>query len=342
RSGGGVGVFFARYLFSIGLPVEHWLQLLAGLLRAEPSPERFLEEAAAALGRLPSVAGVAWRAGGFTGERGERTPHVVEFTNGELELQIHSRYRLSPALQWHLHLLGQLLGEFYVAKRREESLRETSYLKAVHETGARTTHDIKNLLQSLNVLCSVATGPDNRDSAQLAALVRRQLPMVAQRLAQTLERLQRPQAETETDIPSKLWWDAIAPQYQGERVEFLPARLPPESALPRSLFDSVADNLIRNALAKRAHEPELRVRVSLEQGAELVLRVCDSGSAVPPELAANLLRAPVASSGGLGIGLYQAALQAEAGGFRLALEKNVDGEVCFALYGKTPAPISLP
>jgi signal transduction histidine kinase len=342
RSGGGVGVFFARYLFSIGLPVEHWLQLLAGLLRAEPSPERFLEAAAAALERLPSVAGVAWRAGGFTGERGERTAQVVEFTNGELDLQIHSRYRLSPALQWHLHLLGQLLGEFYVAKRREESLRETSYLKAVHETGARTTHDIKNLLQSLNVLCSVATGPDNRDPAQLAALVRRQLPMVAQRLAQTLERLQRPQAETETYIPSKLWWDAIAPQYQGERVEFLPAQLPPESVLPRSLFDSVADNLIRNALAKRLREPAVGVRVSLEQDAELVLRVCDSGSAVPAELAANLLRSPVASTGGLGIGLYQAARQAEAGSFRLVLEKNVDGEVCFALHGSTPALASRP
>jgi len=41
----------------------------------------------------------------------------------------------------------------------------------------------------------------------------------------------------------------------------------------------------------------------------------------------------VASQGGLGIGLYQAARQAEAAGFTLSLETNRDSEVCFALKG---------
>ena len=45
------------------------------------------------------------------------------------------------------------------------------------------------------------------------------------------------------------------------------------------------------------------------------------------------MRAPVNSRAGLGIGLYQAARQAETAGYRLALETNVDGEVCFALTG---------
>ena len=215
----------------------------------------------------------------------------------------------------------------------------------MHETGARTTHDIKNLLQSLNVLCSVATGSDYRDSTQLNALERRQLPLVAQRLAQTLERLQRPQVEPESYVAAAHWWDAIARQYQSEGVEFVPARLASEARVPRSLFDSVADNLIRNALAKRSAEPGVRVRVSLDAEA---LRVCDTGAAVPGELEAGLLRSPVPSSAGLGIGLYQAARQAEAAGFRLELEKNRDGEVCFALrptpqaQGSTPAAISLP
>jgi hypothetical protein len=39
------------------------------------------------------------------------------------------------------------------------------------------------------------------------------------------------------------------------------------------------------------------------------------------------------ASGGLGIGLYQAARQADASGYQLALESNVDGDVCFALTG---------
>jgi len=46
-----------------------------------------------------------------------------------------------------------------------------------------------------------------------------------------------------------------------------------------------------------------------------------------------LMRGPVASRGGLGIGLYQAARQAEAAGYALALETNRDGNVCFVLTG---------
>ena len=38
RTGGGLGVFFARYLFSIGLPVEKWLHFLAELLKPKRDP----------------------------------------------------------------------------------------------------------------------------------------------------------------------------------------------------------------------------------------------------------------------------------------------------------------
>ena len=57
----------------------------------------------------------------------------------------------------------------------------------------------------------------------------------------------------------------------------------------------------------------------------------DSGKAIVPELAKNLLHAPVNSSTGLGIGLYQAARHAEASGYALTLAENRDGEVCFLL-----------
>ena len=337
RSGGGLDVFFSRYLFSIGLPVEKWLHVLAELLQVEARPERFLAEAVAALLRVPSVAGVRWRAGEATDEQGSRTPHAVDYASSELALTIYSRYRLGPTLRWHLHLLGQLLGEFYVAKLREEKLRQASYVQAVHETGARMTHDIKNLLQSLSVLTSVAArgggGDEARTSPELQALLRRQLPLIERRLSETLEKLQRPQERAENYVAARSWWESLARQYRNEGVEFEPAIPPPGVRLPRSLFDSVADNLIRNALAKRAGDEGLRVRVALECGAGVALRVCDSGDALPADIAASVLRAPVSSRGGLGIGLYQAARQAEASGYRLALESNRDGEVCFALSG---------
>jgi signal transduction histidine kinase len=336
-AGGGIGMFFARYLFSIGLPVEKWLHFLADLSQAESRPERFLEEAVGALLRLQSVAGARWRAGEARGERGERTEHVVEYATPELELTLYSRYRLGPALRWHLHLLGQLLGEFHVAKLREEKLRQASYLQAVHETGARMTHDIKNLLQSLSVLTSMAAREEH-GSPQLQALVRRQLPLIERRLAETLDKFQRPQEAGETYVPATVWWEALGRQYRGEGVELEARGMQPGARLPRSLFDSVADNLIRNALAKRADDAGLRVRVTLDCAARIALRVSDSGAALPPEVAASVLRSPVSSRSGLGIGLYQAARLADAGGYRLELESNRDGEVTFALIqGSTPA-----
>jgi signal transduction histidine kinase len=334
RSGlGGLNVFFVRYLFSIGQPVEQWLHFLAELLQREARPERFLVEALGGLARLPSVSGVSWKTAEASGEKGEPTPHAVDFENSAVSLRIYSRYRLSPALLWHLRLLSQLLGEFYLAKLREEQLRQASYVQAVHETGARMTHDIKNLLQSLNVLCSVAAREHQRDSAGLQALIRRQLPVITQRLSETLAKLQRPSPAAETYVPAQTWWDALGRQYRGEGVEFEAQAFSPEARLPRSLFDSVADNLIRNALAKRAAERGTRVRVSLGCDGRVVLRVRDSGSAVPAETENTLLRAPVDSTSGLGIGLYQAARQAESSGYQLALESNLDGDVCFALTG---------
>jgi hypothetical protein len=327
----GFNVFVSRYLFSIGLPIEQWLQVLARLSQAESRPERFLAEAGAALAKLPSVQGVSWIADdGAQGEAGAHTPHAVEFTHAGLRLTIYSRYRTSPALHGHLRLLGQLLAEFHLAKLREQALREASFMQAVHETGARVTHDVKNLLQSLNVLCSVALA-ERGDSPESLALLRRQLPAVTQRLAATLDKLQRPVAEDDTRVPAAEWWGGILRQYQDRGIAFSASTLEADE-VPRALFDSVADNLLQNALAKRSAEPAVRVSAELSAaGAAPRLRVCDTGRAVPPEIAGALLRAPVRSNNGLGIGLFQAARQAQASGYELVLEANRDGMVCFVL-----------
>ncbi|MEW6687768.1 MAG: sensor histidine kinase [Pseudomonadota bacterium] len=325
----GLNVFFSRYLFSIGLPVEKWLYFLAELSQLEARPDRFLAEGVAGLARLPWIAGAAWQAGERHGETGARSDHAVSYEGSDLVLTIFSRYRTSPALQWHMHLLGQLLGEFYAAKLREQKLREASYLQAIHETGARLTHDVKNLLQSLNVLCSLAA---QDESPGLQALVRRQLPAIAQRLQATLDKLQRPGEEASPQVALREWWEGLARQYQAQDVEFSAAGLDPELRVPKALFDGVADNLLQNAIAKRAAAPGMRIKVSvLCSGGAPELRVLDSGRAVPPAVARDLLRAPVRSAEGLGIGLYQAARHAEASGYALTLAENRDGAVCFAL-----------
>lgn len=324
----GLNVFVSRYLFSIGLPVEKWLFFLAELSKTESRLERFLAEGVAGLARMSWIAGAAWSAGGQHGETGVRTEHAVLYEGPELNLTIYSRHRTSPALQWHMHLLGQLLGEFYAAKLREQKLGHASYLQAIHETGARLTHDVKNLLQSLNALCSVA-GQD--DSPGLQALMRRQLPAITQRLSATLDKLQRPGDGEAQQVTLSDWWETLKRQYQAQDVEFSAAGLEPEIRVPKALFDSVADNLLQNAIAKRAAGSVVRIRASLQCRNGPELRVHDNGHAVPSEIAGSLLLAPVSSRVGLGIGLYQAARHAEKSGYALTLVENRDGAVCFAL-----------
>ena len=228
-----------------------------------------------------------------------------------------------------MHLLGQLLGEFYAAKLREQKLGQASYLQAVHETGARLTHDVKNLLQSLNALCSVA-GQD--DSPGLQALMRRQLPAITQRLSATLDKLQRPGDGEAQQVPLRDWWEALKRQYQAQDVEFSAAGLEPDMRVPKALFDSVADNLLQNAIAKRAGglgRADSRVAPVRQRRPNCA---CTTAAArcLPTSRAACCSRR-CRSRVGLGIGLYQAARHAEKSGYALTLAENRDGAVCFAL-----------
>jgi signal transduction histidine kinase len=165
----------------------------------------------------------------------------------------------------------------------------------------------------------------------LQALIRRQLPAITQRLSATLDKLQRPGDGESQQVLLCDWWEILKRQYQARDVEFSATGLEPEMRVPKALFDSVADNLLQNAIAKRAAGSAVRIRASLQCRNGPELRVQDNGRAVPADIAGSLLLAPVSSRVGLGIGLYQAARHAEKSGYSLALAENRDGAVCFAL-----------
>ncbi len=73
--------------------------------------------------------------------------------------------------------------------------------------------------------------------------------------------------------------------------------------MPVELFDSVADNFLQNALAKRRSHPGIRIRATLAWEAGCTLSVCDSGDALSEQIAQHLFSAPVPSLQGLGVGL---------------------------------------
>lgn len=331
----GMGTVFSRYLLSIGLPVEQWLHALADLAHSQEDPGRFVADACDDMvRRLPWVTGVEWQSDSEHGISGVARGRRSEFRFGGLSLAIHTRYPLSPSLAWHFRLLAQVIAEFYDDKKRARELKRLSYVQAIHETGARLTHDVKNLLQTLRTLCSAAEGEGGQISPEFVALLRRQLPAITERLGQTLEKLQAPSLDGDQSLPLIRWWEDLRQRYASAPVQFVcAADCPPDFPVPAALFNHVAENLLANALRKRSGSPSLAIEVSLRVGDGVVLEVADDGRPIPVSLAPELFRAPVRSDQGMGVGLYQAARLARQGGYELALAVNEPGQVRFRLAG---------
>ncbi|MBU0604166.1 MAG: sensor histidine kinase [Gammaproteobacteria bacterium] len=335
---GGLSVAFTRYVLSLAMPYERWLESLAALAQEDGRPEDFVARAANRLLALPLISGGEWQARAaqadtHSGRFGELASHRYDFAHPLLDMALFTARPLSGGLVWHFNLLVQLLGQFYQAQLRAEELRRLSYLSAIHDTGARLTHDVKNLLQSLNTLCyAVREAEDPAHSARANALLARQLPVITARLEATLEKLRRPQPATGDWLPAPQWLQAMSARFaeQGVTVE---GATDPALRLPGALYTTVAENLLANALHKRQAEPGIGIVLRL--GGER-LSVEDGGSAITPALAIDLLRAPVPSASGLGVGLFQSARLAQGAGYDLTLDHNHDGCVRFVLQPQDP------
>jgi signal transduction histidine kinase len=275
---------------------------------------------------------VTWSTAQSQGELGERSRHSVAFSHQGVEVRFFTDAPVNPAFALHLRLLTEIIGYFHAAKTRERLMQANAYTQAIYETGSRLTHDVKNLLQSLKTLCSAAEHSQPDQAMALQSLMQRQLPQMAKRLEITLDKLKSPStAADRKEILAREWWRNLNNRYGRDAVNFHIDDVNASAWLPQELFDSVADNLVQNALRKRLREPALHIRVDLATLPILVLTVCDTGAMAPEEVTDKLFHAPVSTHDGLGIGLYQAAKQATEHGYRLRLRENREGYVCFEL-----------
>jgi signal transduction histidine kinase len=338
----GVGYLLSSYLMSLGLPFERWVQRLAQLSQGETQPQRFLAQAVRHMLDLPWVRGVQWRTAAADGEFGTRTAYATQVESGELKLTVHTRWAVSPALLLHLNLLAQMVGHFYEAKQREQAQRQSAYTHAIYETGARLTHDVKNLLQSLKALCSAAANTSPEQATALQALIQRQLPLITQRLNTTLDKLSSPLRDEANEVEAAAWWDRLMQRYSARSIQFNLDGTLQGAKIAAELFDSVADNLIENALNKGAGEQKVQVRVTFSSADRGTLTVCDNGSAVPVLVANQLFDGAVSSNTGFGVGLYQSSRLAAQFGYRLALAANAPGIVCFTLSSPAVAGAAAP
>jgi signal transduction histidine kinase len=336
----GLGQLWERYVQNVGTPFELWLDDLQRAARDSHSPEHFLELALVRLLSLRWVIGLQWQLGDQSGSLGEVTArHPFRTRSGALRITIYSYRRIGTALMLHARLLTQMIGHFYRAKQSERETTRQAHLRAIYETGARMTHDIKNLLQALRAMTTAIEHTGQRDPDAARALVQRQLPLITQRLQLSLDKLQAPAAPTKHDDvvlqPAALWWQAMAARNESQEIEFI-NEMTIDPMIPVELFDSVTENLIENARYKRQMQPGIRiiVRLSTDDG-HICLQISDNGSAIPREVRQALFTGAVKSDSGLGIGLHQAAQLAQEMNYRLHLAERTD-RVLFELRSNEP------
>lgn len=335
----GFSQLWLRSVLNIGTPFERWLREIANLLEQQNSPHEFVSAAMEELVSLPWMSGVRWEAAQSKGEAGEFTKHETKIGTDEMTVSLYSQYPVGGALYLHCKLLVQIISHFYLAKLRERKLTQQTHLQAIHETGARVTHDIKNLLQSLQAMTSIIIHEsDDADPRPSQQLLKKQLPSLTQRLQLALDKLQAPATLTTGEkVYLKDWWQDLQKRHNLPNTKFQ-ADISGDPVIPAELFDSVMDNLMENLREKAQLESGLTIIISLYGDMNrLYLSVCDTGSKIPDGKAAAILKEPIKSDSGLGVGLYQVAQLAETLGYSLALTKNRNGNVCFELKSKHPS-----
>jgi signal transduction histidine kinase len=326
----GVELMMSRYLLSIGMPFEVWVKNIATLGEIESTPNGFVQAAMGEMTALPWVSGVNWMADETQGKLGETSQHVTDFNFKDFHMTLHTRWQISPALYVHVKLLTQIMGEFYEAKRREETLRQNAYMQAFYETGSRLTHDIKNILQSVGTLVTAAEQTEEKDNAALLTLIRKQLPVLNQRIASTLDKLKAPGEDKKRLEKMSAWWKDLQLRHTRDDIEFEADELPKQD-INAEVLDSVLDNLLNNALEKTKYQPDTSIKVAMRDDAELGLciDVTDTGKAISAQIASDLFKKHIASPNGLGVGLYHAAQDAKQAGYSLSLLSNINGVVSF-------------
>jgi signal transduction histidine kinase len=327
----GIGVLWNRYAMTIGGPFETWINTLTTLIE-EPylSPAEYLEAACEHLVENDWLNAIEWN---FKNQKiqagdmaGTRLKHQLA---DDLTVVLYFKSNPGAALEQHTILLIRMAYQFYLAKLNQEKMRAQEHFATIHHTGARLTHDMKNILQSIKASLSILDR--DSDTTESEQLLQANLNQIGTRLESTLHKLKAPALNTQIVlVDCKNWIERISKQYHSNELLQFHSDIENNVNLPVDLFDSVIENLLNNAM-KKPSASQIDVRLMSSKNI-VVLSVCDNGDAIEAEIEEHLFTQPISSGSGMGIGLYQSAIMALAFNYELELSQNERGRVCFNLY----------
>ena len=332
----GLAQLLEKYVLNIGGPFEQWFTHVSTLeANTGLRPENFLSASLRYLMHQHWICGVRWHAGHTDGLEGEESSNKVSINDEKLRLTIYTYTPVGPSLLLHSKLLLNVLTFYYRAKLQEQQLLKQAHMQAIYETGSKLTHDVKNILQSTQMMTQIINDDDAQMQEKIDVLTK-QMPLLTQRLNTTLEKLRAPVSHKQAASGSLLhWWNQLQLRYTGRHIEFK-ADIENDMEIPVDIFTTVIENLLDNARNKRIREPDLKIFVALTYtGKQAHLSVTDTGSAIDPQVYPHLFNEVVSSNDGFGIGLYQSYDLAKNHGYELMISDNTEGNICFNLIKLT-------
>lgn len=331
----GIAQLLENYLLNIGGPFEQWFTHISSLeSNTSLSSANFLSASLRHLMQQHWICGIEWQTEHDKGLEGEKSSNQVMTTDKKLKLVIHTYTPVGPSLAFHSKLQLSVLTFYYRAKLQEQQIIKQAHMQAIYETGSKLTHDVKNILQSTKTMSQIIND-DDAEMQEIIDVLKRQMPILNQRLNTTLEKLRLPKNRAATVPPTTgsllQWWNKLQLRYTDRHINFS-STISKDSEIPLDIFTTVIENLLDNARSKRIREPQLKISVLLsDKNGRLQLSVSDTGSAITPDIYPLLFKEVVSSQDGFGIGLYQSHELANNYGFKLNVSENTEGNVCFSL-----------
>ena len=333
----GLSQIWERSLLNIGTPFEDWLSDLSNLKEEKKSSKEFLEAAFNKLITLPWMSGIEWDNPESNGMLGKKSKYKINLEINGQPVTLYAHVPTGGALLLHCKLLIRLIEYFYESKLNEHELAKQAHLQAIYETGARITHDIKNLLQSMHSMVTILQADTSETDSKSVLILKKQFPYFIQRLEQAMNKLQTPK-QLEHDQPAEEniylsdWWREVTTHYKNQNIKF-DATIQEDILVPFELFNSVIENLLDNAISKRKNDPKIEILVTLNANNinNIILIIADTGDSIDKNVTNILFKEPVKSDSGLGIGLLQAYKHAVSMNYILCLKHNYTGNVAFEL-----------
>ncbi|MFV2005058.1 MAG: ATP-binding protein [Gammaproteobacteria bacterium] len=331
----GFAQLLENYLLNIGGPFEQWFTHISTLeSNTNLRPENFLSAALRYLMQQHWVCGVSWKTEFAEDIEGEQSSNQVKIDDEKLKLTIYTYIPVGPSLTFHSKLLLSVLTFYYRAKLQEQQIIKQAHMQAIYETGSKLTHDVKNILQSTKTMSQIIND-DEAEMQEIVDVLKKQMPILNQRLNNTLEKLRLPKNRESAPPPATgsllQWWNKLQLRYTGRHIEFS-SNANKDCEIPLDIFTTVIENLLDNARSKRIREPVLEIKVLLtDEDGKPKLSVVDTGSAIDEQIHQQLFKEVVSSQDGFGIGLYQSYELAKNHGYELVVSDNSDGQVCFSL-----------